>query len=110
MRRLKHGGWGYRGPGAYGDADAGGGGRDQGAVWVRWRGRGAGAAREGRVARGAVEAPARLGDLFSDERYERVSRALGKAYRDVVRGFRGEFANPPDLVAFPRDESEIERC
>ncbi|HET6571604.1 MAG TPA: FAD-binding oxidoreductase, partial [Solirubrobacterales bacterium] len=26
----------------------------------------------------------------------------------VVRGFRGEFANPPDLVALPRDESEIE--
>ena len=37
-----------------------------------------------------------------------MSRALGKAYRDVVRGFRGEFANPPDLVALPRDESEIE--
>jgi alkyldihydroxyacetonephosphate synthase len=55
-----------------------------------------------------LKAPARLGDLFSDGRYERVSRALGKAYRDVVRGFRGEFANPPDLVAFPRDESEIE--
>ena len=27
---------------------------------------------------------------------------LGKAYRDVVRGFRGEFENPPDLVAFPQ--------
>jgi len=26
----------------------------------------------------------------------------------VVRGFRGEFENPPDLVAFPRSESEIE--
>jgi alkyldihydroxyacetonephosphate synthase len=25
-----------------------------------------------------------------------------------VRGFRGEFENPPDLVALPRDESEIE--
>ena len=37
-----------------------------------------------------------------------MSHALGKAYRDVVRGFRGEFENPPDLVAFPRDESEIE--
>jgi alkyldihydroxyacetonephosphate synthase len=49
-----------------------------------------------------------LGDLFSDDHYERVSRSLGKAYRDVVRGFRGEFENPPDLVAFPRDESEIE--
>jgi alkyldihydroxyacetonephosphate synthase len=36
-----------------------------------------------------------------------VSHALGKAYRDVVRGFRGEFENPPDLVAFPRDEAEI---
>jgi alkyldihydroxyacetonephosphate synthase len=46
--------------------------------------------------------------LFTDEKYERVSRALGKAYRDVVRGFRGEFPNPPDLVALPRDESEIE--
>ena len=41
-------------------------------------------------------------DLFSDDKYERVSHALGKAYRDVVRGFRGEFENPPDLVAFPR--------
>ena len=49
-----------------------------------------------------------FGDLFSDDKYERVSHALGKAYRDVVRGFRGEFSNPPDLVAFPKDESEIE--
>jgi len=55
-----------------------------------------------------LKAPASLGDLFTDEKYERVSRALGKAYRDVVRGFRGEFENPPDLVALPRDESEIE--
>jgi alkyldihydroxyacetonephosphate synthase len=55
-----------------------------------------------------LRAPERFGDLFSGERYERVSHGLGKAYRDIVRGFRGEFRNPPDLVAFPRDESEIE--
>jgi alkyldihydroxyacetonephosphate synthase len=55
-----------------------------------------------------LKVPEEFGDLFSDDRYERVSRALGKAYRDVVRGFRGEFPNPPDLVAFPKDESEIE--
>jgi alkyldihydroxyacetonephosphate synthase len=55
-----------------------------------------------------LKVPEALGDLFTDEKYERVSRALGKAYRDVVRGFRGEFGNPPDLVALPRDESEIE--
>ena len=55
-----------------------------------------------------LKAPASLGDLFTDDHYERVSHALGKAYRDVVRGFRGEFENPPDLVAYPKDESEIE--
>lgn len=55
-----------------------------------------------------LQRPAAFGDLFSDERYDRVSRALGKAYRDVVRGFRGQFEDPPDLVALPRDEAEIE--
>jgi alkyldihydroxyacetonephosphate synthase len=55
-----------------------------------------------------LKRPGGFGDLFSDGRYERVSHGLGKAYRDVVRGFRGEFENAPDLVAFPADESEIE--
>jgi alkyldihydroxyacetonephosphate synthase len=55
-----------------------------------------------------LKVPEAFGDLFTDEHYQRVAHALGKAYRDVVRGFRGEFENPPDLVAFPRDESEIE--
>jgi alkyldihydroxyacetonephosphate synthase len=49
-----------------------------------------------------------LAEILSDDRHDRLGHALGKAYRDVVRGFRGEFPNPPDLVAFPRDESEIE--
>src|SRR5689334_8114943 len=57
---------------------------------------------------GRLKAPEALGDLFTEGHYERVVHSLGKAYRDVVRGFRGEFANPPDLVAYPRDESEIE--
>jgi len=55
-----------------------------------------------------LKAPGAFGDLFTDDHYERVAHGLGKAYRDVVRGFRGEFPNPPDLVAFPKDESEIE--
>jgi alkyldihydroxyacetonephosphate synthase len=55
-----------------------------------------------------LRVPGGFGDLFSADRYERVAHALGKAYVDVVRGFRGQFPNPPDLVAFPRDESEIE--
>jgi alkyldihydroxyacetonephosphate synthase len=55
-----------------------------------------------------LKRPEAYGDLFSDGKYERVVHALGKAYRDVVRGFYGKFEDPPDLVAFPRDESEIE--
>ena len=55
-----------------------------------------------------LKRPGALGSLFSDGRYDRTAHALGKAYRDVVRGFYGRFENPPDLVAFPKDESEIE--
>ncbi|MEV6316288.1 FAD-binding oxidoreductase [Streptomyces sp. NPDC051776] len=50
--------------------------------------------------------PASLAGIFSADRYERVSHAYGKSYRDVVRAFHGEFPNPPDLVALPRDEKE----
>ena len=55
-----------------------------------------------------LRAPQSLAGIFSDEAHERLGHALGKAYRDVVRGFRGEFPHPPDLVAHPGDESEIE--
>jgi alkyldihydroxyacetonephosphate synthase len=49
-----------------------------------------------------------LADLFSSDPHDRVSHALGRAYTDVVRGFRGQIDNPPDLVAFPTSEREVE--
>jgi alkyldihydroxyacetonephosphate synthase len=52
--------------------------------------------------------PGSLAEIVSDDHHERVSHALGKAYRDVVRGMRGEISNPPDVVARPRDEREVE--
>ena len=55
-----------------------------------------------------VEPPPSLSHLFRSDPYERVSHALGRGYRDVVRGIRGQIADPPDLVAHPGDEREIE--
>jgi alkyldihydroxyacetonephosphate synthase len=55
-----------------------------------------------------LRAPEEIADLFSADRYDRVAHALGKAYRDVVRGFRGEFANPPDLIAYPRSPEDVD--
>jgi alkyldihydroxyacetonephosphate synthase len=107
-RRRKHWGWGYE------DQQPSRAEIEAAAVGVRER-LGFGGEVEDPVPLDRVEihasrlqAPADLGDLFSDDKHERVGHALGKAYRDVVRGFRGEFENPPDLVAFPGDESEIE--
>jgi alkyldihydroxyacetonephosphate synthase len=56
-----------------------------------------------------VEPPPSLAELCGADDHDRASHALGKAYRDVVRGFRGEFANPPDVVARPGDEEDLER-
>jgi alkyldihydroxyacetonephosphate synthase len=39
---------------------------------------------------------------------ERITHTYGKAYRDLVRGFRGDFAVAPDAVARPQNEREIE--
>jgi alkyldihydroxyacetonephosphate synthase len=55
-----------------------------------------------------LKPPEEIAAMFSDDRYDRVSHALGKAYRDVVRGFRGEFANPPDLVAYPESPEDVD--
>ena len=108
-RRRKHWGWGFadRQP-SRADLEAAAGG-------IRER-LGFGGDVEEPVPLGAIELreprikpPASIEDLFAADRYERVAHALGKAYRDVVRGFRGQIDNPPDLVAHPRDEDDVGR-
>jgi alkyldihydroxyacetonephosphate synthase len=56
-----------------------------------------------------VLAPAALADICAVDNHARATHALGKSYSDVVHGFRGHFAYPPDFVARPRDETDIER-
>ena len=56
-----------------------------------------------------LEPPASLAAICRSDPYERAAHAYGKSYRDVVRAFRGRFDNPPDVVAHPSDEADLER-
>ena len=54
-----------------------------------------------------VAPPAALASLCSTTPLDRAGHTYGKSFRDVVRGFARDFANPPDVVAFPTDEAEV---
>jgi alkyldihydroxyacetonephosphate synthase len=54
-----------------------------------------------------IEPPGALARLFSTEPVHRAGHTYGKAYRDIVRASYGALANPPDLVALPRDERDV---
>jgi len=56
-----------------------------------------------------IRPPAPLAGICAEDVHSRACHALGKSYADVVRGFRGQFQHPPDLVAYPRQESELEQ-
>jgi alkyldihydroxyacetonephosphate synthase len=56
-----------------------------------------------------LEPPSSLAAICRTDPYGRAAHAYGKSYRDVVRAFRGRFDNPPDVVAHPSDDAELER-
>jgi alkyldihydroxyacetonephosphate synthase len=62
-----------------------------------------------RIAPPRIAPPSALADICEAGVHARVTHALGKSYSDVVRGFRGQFEHPPDLVARPRSERDVER-
>ena len=51
--------------------------------------------------------PTALAPLCSTALYDRAGHTYGKSFRDVVRAFRRDYANPPDVVAFPNDEQDV---
>ncbi len=65
---------------------------------------------DARVPAARVAAPATLAALASATERDRALHAHGRAYPDLVRGFRGDFAAAPDLVLRPRDAAEVEAC
>ena len=54
-----------------------------------------------------MTAPAALTNVLTQEPYERLVHTYGKSYPETVRAFARDFANAPDLVAFPETETDI---
>src|SRR5581483_972262 len=53
-----------------------------------------------------IRPPDSLTSFMSSSTYDRAGHTYGKAYRDVVRAFRGQLESPPDYVAFPDDPGQ----
>jgi len=51
--------------------------------------------------------PDTLANRFDATPFQRALHAYGRAYPDVVRGFRGDYATAPDMVAFPETAAEV---
>lgn len=54
-----------------------------------------------------VGVPQRLAPLMSTTPYDRLVHSYGKSYADIVRMFMRDVRQPPDLVAFPKSETDI---
>ena len=58
---------------------------------------------------GKVAIPEALAAFASQDPRDRAAHARGRAFPDLVAGFRGDYAGAPDLVARPRDATEVAR-
>lgn len=56
-----------------------------------------------------IAPPGPLAAICSVEPYDRAAHTYGKSFRDVVKAFARDYRNPPDVVAFPRDEQDVVR-
>ncbi len=110
MRRRKHWGWGYE--------DDAWSGRQLRAAAPGLREQlhidGDGEVREPValtdvvLAQPRATAPGALHGICATDPYSRATHAWGSSYADVVRGFHGRFDFPPDVVARPRGERDVE--
>jgi alkyldihydroxyacetonephosphate synthase len=54
-----------------------------------------------------IAPPGSLAPICSAAPEDRAGHTYGKSFRDVVRALQRDFATPPDVVAFPRDDGEV---
>jgi alkyldihydroxyacetonephosphate synthase len=105
--RLKHFGWGREGEALSAEEEA----------FVLARAE----ARFGRALKGSATAP-RLDEIkleaprvtapaslpfCTSEHYDRAAHTYGKSYPELARGLARDYASAPDVVAYPRNETEV---
>ncbi len=56
-----------------------------------------------------IAVPDKFAAICSRDAHERAGHAYGKSFIDGVRAVNNDFPNPPDVVAFPRDETDVVR-
>jgi alkyldihydroxyacetonephosphate synthase len=52
--------------------------------------------------------PQELKSFGSTDLRERATHTYGRGYRDLVRGFKGDFSAAPDWVFYPTDEAQLQ--
>ena len=56
-----------------------------------------------------ITPPSSLESICSTDLHDRAAHSYGRNFADKLRAFRCEFPNPPDVVAYPKTEEDIER-
>ena len=57
---------------------------------------------------GRIDVPSRLSGFVRDDRVDRLTHTYGGHSTELLAALRGVFTNPPDAVAHPRSEGELE--
>ena len=55
-----------------------------------------------------ITPPTRLEAICSTDTHDRAVHSYGRSFRDRIRAFNLQFPSPPDVVAYPRNEQEVE--
>ena len=55
-----------------------------------------------------ITPPSTLADICVSDDHDRAVHTYGRSLRDRIRAFNFDFPNPPDVVARPRNEQEVE--
>ena len=55
-----------------------------------------------------IKPPGTIARFCSTDAHDRAFHSYGSGFRARVRAFNGDFPNPTDVVAYPRNEAEIE--